>query len=471
MNIIVIVADQQRRDLVGCYGCADVRTPNIDRLASEGVVFDNAYTVTPICAPARASMLTGLRPVHHGITRNPESGEVAGWDFTINPVCYHQILKDAGYACSHVGKWHVGSELRATDCGAEGVHHPGYGYPAKHPHYQQYLAEGGLPPFSLKHEMRGRYSDGSEGTILRALQDQPVEASIPYYLAEQTIARIREAAGAGKPFNIRCDFWGPHVPYIIPEPYWSMYDDAAIPEWPNYRESFEDKPIIQSRYLDYWGIRDLQWSDWELLVRGAYGYTTLIDDQVGRILDTIAEVGLADDTAVIYTADHGGMVGGHRLADKGPFLYDEICRIPFVARIPGVTSAGARDANWIYNYDIMPTALELGGAGVPEGLDARSILPVLAGDETRQSVAYVEFHGHQVPYCQRSIRTETHKYIFNAPEMDELYDLAADPHEMTNVAADPAVGTVLGDLRARLYDFLRSTGDPIRAFYEDTRMK
>jgi len=250
-----------------------------------------------------------------------------------------------------------------------------------------------------------------------------------------------------------------------------MYDDVAVPEWPNFHESFEGKPEIQRRYLDYWGIRGLTWDDWELLVRGAYGYTTLIDDQVGRILAAIAELGLDEDTAVIYTADHGGMVGAHRLADKGPFLYDEICRIPFVARIPGITNPDTRNANWIYNYDIMPTALELGGAAVPDGLDAESILPILRGDESRTKVAHVEFHGHQAPYCQRMIRTETHKYVFNAPETDELYDLANDPHEMRNLVADSASSAILAELRSHMYLYLSRTGDPIRVFFEATRMK
>jgi len=471
MNILMIVSDQQRRDLVGCYGCTDVRTPVVDRLAREGVLFDNAWTVIPICAPARASMLTGLRPVHHGITRNPESGEVAGRDFPSEPVCYHNLLSARGYRSFHVGKWHVGTVLEPADCGAWGVYHPGYGYPAEHPHYREYLERRGLPPFRLTDAFHGRFHDGSRACVLSARQDQPVEAAIPYYLAEQAIENIRQVAADGQPFNLRLDFWGPHVPYLIPEPYYSMYDDVSVPEWPSFRETFEGKPRVQSDYLDYWGIQDLTWDEWERLVRGCFGYTTLIDDQVGRVLDVLRELGIEEQTAVFYTADHGGMVGAHRLCDKGPFMYDEILRVPLIAKIPGVTSAGTREATWVYNYDLMPTVLELAGAPAPEGLDAQSLLPVLRGDVSRENVAFMEFHGHQLPYTQRVVRTETHKYVFNGPDVDELYDLAADPHEMTNRVDDTSCRSVLRDLRERMDAFLRETDDPILRYFADSRLR
>ena len=249
-----------------------------------------------------------------------------------------------------------------------------------------------------------------------------------------------------------------------------MYDDTRIAEWPSFCETFDGKPRVQSDYLDYWGIRDFTWGEWERLVRGAFGYTTLIDDQVGRILSALSELGVEETTAVVYTSDHGGMVGAHRLCDKGPFLYDEICRVPLIAKVPGVTTPGAREAAWVYNVDLMPTVLELAGAPVPEGLDARSILPVLREGASREEVAFIEFHGHQLPYSQRLVRTPTHKYIFNGPDVDELYDLGADPHELTNLVADTGSAGVLKDLRERLHAFLREAGDPILRYYAGSRL-
>lgn len=471
LNILFIHTDQQRRDLIGCYGDDRVKTPHMDALAGEGVLFDNCFTPIPICAPARASLLTGLLPGHHGITRNSESGSPDGRDFLRQFPTFSEILNERGYDCTHVGKWHVGTRLKAEDCGFKGVHYPGYGYPSNHAHYREYLEQRGLPPFSLEKEFCGRYRDGSPGARLAGLQNQPEEAAIPYYLAEQTIAALQAAASSGQPFFSRIDFWGPHEPCFIPEPYFSMYDDLDLEPWPNFEESFENKPRAHRDYADYWSVQDFSWADWQKVVRAYYGYTTLIDAQIGRIIEALKTLGLYERTAIFMTSDHGGMLGAHRLCDKGPFLYDEILRIPFIARVPGVTEVGGRNANYIYNYDLMPTFLDVAGAPVPDGLDARSVLPVLRGEETREPVMFGEFYGHQCPVSLRVIRTERLKYVFNGADIDELYDLTNDPGELTNRVQDPAYRNDLAEMRGRLLERLKSTKDPILRYLDRSRVR
>ncbi len=471
MNVLLIQSDQQRRDSLGAYGNAIARTPNIDSLAREGVVFDHAFTPVPICSPARASLVTGLRPVHHGIIHNPESGTVAGRDFLKKPVTLAEIMREKGYRSTICGKWHVGTALPPSECGFEGVSYPGYGYPSEHPHYLEYLKGLGCD-FSYRDDFRGRPADGSRGLLFSATQVGPVEASVPYYLAEQAIVAIRRAAERKEPFFVRCDFWGPHAPYIIPEPYASMYDPADMPEWPNFRDDLSRKPSIQRTMKRYWGIQDFTWDDWSRLVAACYGYATLIDDQAGRLLRALEEADVAEDTAVIYTSDHGGMVGAHGLSDKGPHMYDEECRIPLVARVPGVTSAGRSDA-FVYNMDLMPTVLDLAGCGVPDGLDAASLMPILRGEReaVHGDAVFMEFHGHQGPYTQRLARTRNGKYVFNAPEFDELYDLADDPGEMRNLVDDASRADLLREMRELLARHIRDTGDPIWRFFYETRMK
>jgi arylsulfatase A-like enzyme len=222
----------------------------------------------------------------------------------------------------------------------------------------------------------------------------------------------------------------------------------------------------------YWGVDSFGWGQWSHLVAMCYGYVSLIDDQVARLMSTLEELGVAGDTAVFLTTDHGGMVGAHGLADKGPYLYDEICRIPLLACVPGMRS-GARSDAVAYNMDLMPTILELAGAPVPAGLDAASLVPILTGraGSVRDPVAYVEFHGHQAPYSQRMVRTPEAKYIFNAPAEDELYILTDDPHELVNRVADPACRDVLGRMRAVLGGELVKMEDPILRFYKATRLR
>ena len=395
MNILLIQSDQQRRDSLGAYGNTTVKTPNMDALCDDGVVFDNTFTPIPICAPARASLITGKRPVHHGILRNVESGAVGGRDFAEKETTLAEILKEKGYRSTLCGKWHVGTELTPAECGFEGVFHPGYGYPDKHPHYLEYLRGFGCG-FELADEVYSTYPDGSRGALLSATQVGPAEVSIPHYLVGQAIEAMENSVKRGEPFFVRCDFWGPHIPYIIPEPYTKMYDAADMPEWPNFRDELKSKPRIQRIMKEYWGVQDLKWQDWSRLVAMCYGYVSLIDEGVGRLLAALDKLGITDDTAVIYTTDHGGMVGSHSLADKGPHLYEEELRIPLVVKIPGMTN-GARSDAYVYNMDLMPTILEIAGADVPNGLDALSLMPIVRGEKenVRDRVAFVEFHGHQ----------------------------------------------------------------------------
>ena len=470
MNILLIQADQQRRDSLGCYGNRVARTPHVDRLAREGCTFDEAFTPIPICAPARASLITGKRPVHHGILRNPESGEIGGRDFVGEHRTVAEIVNRLGYRSTLCGKWHVGTRLTPAECGFEGVHYPGYGYPAEHRHYVEYLRGLGCA-FRLRDEVHGRRPDGSRGPLLAAVQEGPVEASVPYYVAEQACQAIRRSAERGEPFFVRCDFWGPHAPYNIPEPYAHLYRADDMVPWPNFADELGGKPRIQRAVKAYWGVQDFGWSEWSQLVAMCYGYVTLIDEQVGRLMTTLEELGLAADTAVFYTSDHGGMVGAHGLCDKGPHLYDEQCRVPLVARVPGAPEARRSDG-CVYNIDLMPTVLELAGAELPDDLDAASLLPIIRGDRdaVRPPVAYIEFHGHQCPYTQRLVQTPATKYVFNAPEQDELYDLTTDPGELVNLAGDPAHAERLAELRRLLLEHLEATDDPILRFYQGTRM-
>ncbi len=445
------------------------RTPHIDALAADGVVFDRAFTPIPICGPARASLITGKRPVHHGILRNCESGSVDGRDFAGTHATVAEIIAGKGYRSTLCGKWHVGTKLEPSACGFEGVFYPEYGYPDEHPHYLDYLKGLGCG-FELTKEFRGTYPDGSPGPLLSAIQKGPEEASVPHYVVNQAIEAMRNAAGAGTPFLVRCDFWGPHAPYIIPQRYAEMYDPADMPEWPNFADSLGNKPSIQKTMKEYWGVQDLAWDEWSRLAAMCCGYVSLIDDQVGRLLAVLEELGLTDDAAVFYTTDHGGMVGAHGLCDKGPYLYDEEIRIPLIARVPGAVR-GIRSDAVVYNMDLMPTVLELAGADVPGDLDASSLIPVIRGEKTavREPVAYVEFHGHQGPYSQRLVRTDDVKYVFNAADTDELYDLEADPGEMRNLIDDTGYASTLEEMRRTLLRYIIDTDDPIRRFFENSR--
>lgn len=267
---------------------------------------------------------------------------------------------------------------------------------------------------------------------------------------------------------LSCHWFGPHLPYLVPDAYYDLYDPDSVPLPASMAETFAGKPDVQRRYSEYWSSDSFDAAAWRKLIAVYWGYVTLIDHQVGRILDALKEHGLWDDTAVFFTADHGEFTGAHRLNDKGPAMYEDIYRIPALARVPGAP-AQVSDA-FATLTDLNPTILDLAGLPAPERCDGESLLPLLRGDEAgaaavrdRQEVV-AEFHGHHFPYAQRMIRDHRYKLVHNPESVHELYDLAADPYELHNVYEAPAYAGVRRDLAARLYRELLRRGDPAHSW-------
>lgn len=469
-NILLLLTDQQRRDSLGCYGNPICRTPHLDRLAAEGVRFEQAYTNTAICTAVRATLLTGLEPHQHGMLANFERNVGYPWELPAGLTPFSAYLRQQGYRCGVVGKWHLGL-TRGPECyGFEGTHFPGWDGPVTHPAYEAYLEERGLPRWSVRDEIRGVFPNGKPSLPMGGIYEGPVEGTYSYFLAELTIQRLRQYAADreahGRPFFLRTDFFGPHLPYYLPQKYADLYDPALVPPLPSMAETFEGKPRVHDWYHRHWAFDTYSWETWQKVVAMYWGYVTLIDEQIGRILAAMEELGLRENTVVFFSSDHGGFVGGHRLADKGPMMYDDIYRIPLLARWPGqaaagsVCDAGVCDA-MVTLMDLMPTFLDIAGAPIPSHVAGRSLLPLLRGQtppDWPQEV-YLQFHGHHFPYPQRGIRTRTHKLVVNPPDVNELYDLAADPHELRNVYDDPRYAEVRHDLLGRLYRHLVASGD------------
>ena len=458
-NLLVMLTDQQRIDTVGAYGSPICQTPVLDRFAQTAAVFDQAYTVCALCSPARASIYTGLYPHHHGMERN----EI---EFRDDARLVSQDLIDAGYVCSIVGKWRCGVDTLPRDVGVEGMSVPGYGNARKTPEYRAYLDRTGLEPAAVEAEGAG----WANNTVLMGRMSGPVEASVPYFLAEGAIAALRRYRDAGQPFLLFLNFWGPHAPYLPSEPYASMYDPAAIPPWPNFADTYEGKPVAHRRYRDSFygeGNPVRTWDEWSKWVARYYGFMTQIDAQMGRVLDALDELGLADSTAVIASTDHGEHAGAHGgVHDKEMLMYQETYHIPFMLRLPGQT-AGTRVAQPVTNLDITPTLLDLAGVEPQRPLDGRSLAPLARGEAQpeRGDTVLCVFNGHHILYQSRLVTDGAMKYIFNPTDYDELYDLHADPWELHNLIGDPAYAEALKALRVRMEAHLREAGDELVHIY------
>ena len=474
-NIVVLMSDQQRLDTVSCYGLNEVcRTPHIDALAARGVRFDSAFTPTAICSPARASFYTGLYPHKHGVTAN-------GLCLREGVRGLNHYLDEVGYRCGYAGKWHVDEQTGPTGYGFAGQDFMGYAFPGSdllpglqfgakprgHNPYADYLKERGFdPPPTVSHRFVGT-NPSNQAQEMFALHEGSVESCIEYFVAEEAIRVLDQVATDEQPFFLWANFWGPHSPSLVPEPYFSMYDPKAIPEHPGYAETFEKKPYRQQLIERLWGLGDYGWEGFQEIAARYFGHCTLLDDMVGRVVAHLERLGVLDDTIIVYTADHGDCLGAHKLIEKGEFMYDEIYRIPLVIAHPDCEAPGTACDEFVYLHEIMLSALDAAGLDVPADLDGQSFLPAMEGRpfaNGREEV-YCVFDRHFTVANQRMVRTRTHQFTFNSGDPGELYDLQRDPHQLDNVYGDPAYEAVRQDLMGRMDRYMEELGDPLRGWF------
>ena len=474
-NIVVLISDQQRLDTVSCYGLNEVcRTPHIDALAARGIRFDSAFTPTAICSPARASFYTGLYPHKHGVTAN-------GLCLREGVRGLNHYLDEVGYRCGYAGKWHVDEQTGPTGYGFAGQDFMGYAFPGSdllpglqfgarprgHNPYADYLKERGFdPPPTVSHRFVGT-NPSNQAQEMFALHEGPVESCIEYFVADEAIRVLDEVATGEQPFFLWANFWGPHSPSLVPEPYFSMYDPKAIPEHPGYAETFEKKPYRQQLIEKLWGLGDYGWEGFQEIAARYFGHCTLIDDMVGRVVAHLERLGVLDNTIIVYTADHGDCLGAHKLIEKGEFMYDEIYRIPLVIAHPDCEAPGTACDEFVYLHEIMLSSLDAAGLDVPADLDGQSFLPAIEGRpfaNGREEV-YCVFDRHFTVANQRMVRTRTHQFTFNSGDPGELYDLQRDPYQLDNVYGDPAYEAVRQDLIGRMDRYMEELGDPLRGWF------
>ena len=246
-----------------------------------------------------------------------------------------------------------------------------------------------------------------------------------------------------------------------------MYDPDDIPEHPSYCETFARKPYRQQLIEQLWGLGEYGWRGFQEIGARYFGHCTLIDDMAGRILAHLEQLGLADDTVVVFTSDHGDCMGAHKLIEKGEFMYDEIYRIPLVVAHPECREPGRVNDDFVYLHEITCSILEMAGLQVPEELDGHSFLPAMLGQDgpgARQEV-YCVFDRHFTVANQRMVRSRTHQLTFNASDPGELYDLVADPHQLDNVYGRPEYEEIRRDLLARMERHMQELNDPLYGWF------
>lgn len=441
-NILLIHSDQHRHDCLGVTGHPLVRTPHMDRLAREGVLFTHAFTPCPLCVPTRNSLLFGQWPAQHGAIGNQHT-EIPGPARPDLPT-FSQTLRDHGYYLGYVGKWGLHPQQLPTSYGF-------HDYVAADG-YERWRAAQGLPPMPRRNGWFGEVDPYATP-----------EQSRMAWGASETIRLLRAAAETGRPFFIRWDPSGPHLPNVVPEPYASMYSPAHIAPWPSFPDPLVGKPFIQAQQRRTWRLDGWTWEQWAPIVGRYLGDISLMDAQLGRVLEALDELDLAAETLVVYTCDHGDTCGAHGMIDKHYVMYDDVVRVPLILRWPARLPAGERrDAFITHALDLAATFCDAADVPAPSTFRGTSLLPKALGLQSGGEDVFSVYSGGQFGlYSQRMVRDRRWKYVWNATAEDELYDLAADPGELHNLAGEPSRRDELEGLRHRLVGWMQATDDPL----------
>ncbi|MGQ9632520.1 MAG: sulfatase-like hydrolase/transferase [bacterium] len=465
-NIFLIVTDQHSLHAISCYGAPVCRTPNIDGLAEDGIMFTNAYTPCALCTPARASLLSGLYPHNHGAIYNsgthlPFDEDRIGRGVEIYP----QRLIDQGYNIGYVGKWHAGLAKTARDVGFEGFSLRGYGNIWEAEDYKEYLRKRALtmPERVIEFVAEGE-NVGIGGGNFSGWLKGTIGAAPCHFLADKTIEILEGFSRDSSPFFLTCNFWEPHAPYLPTEDYKDLCDPKEIEPWQSFEDSLSGRPLIHRKYREivFPGASKAGWDIWSTVVARYWAQVMMIDAEIGRMIDALKGLGLYDNTMIVFTADHGDTVGIHGGAfDKGAMAYQEVYQIPLIVKMPSSAHASTTRDGFVSLIDLADTLCQAVGTKMSR-TDGKSLLPLIDDPKHPWRDDFVaEFHGHRIPYGQRIIWWRNFKYILNFADIDELYDLQRDPAEMQNLIWDRSYSDVLAEMRKRMLDNMKKTNDSL----------
>jgi arylsulfatase A-like enzyme len=457
------MTDDHPVSALSCYGNRILKTPNLDRLANEGVRFENCFNTNSLCAPARASVLTGCYSHINGVRGNSESLDAIE---RLNPELptFPQLLQKAGYQTGIAGKWHLSTDPVGFDywCVL-----PGQGL-----YFNPDFIENGR-----KKKINGHVTDIVTDIALDFLGKRD----------------------ASRPFCLVYNHKGPHRPFQPAPRHAQLFSDIELPHPATYNDDYRTRRIAQqaedmrfdvSLAGDYpdlpKNLSAKERKDWifQRFVKDHYRTTYGIDEGIGRVLDYLDKNGLAENTLVIYTTDNGFFLGEHGWYDKR-FMYEPSLKLPLLVRFPAGLKAGHVESRFAANIDFAPTILDFAGVAAPDEMQGTSLRPIVEGksaDNWRRSVYYTYYENswamrdalkknpsdpsfkyltpHRV-VPHRGVRTDTHKLIEYYGEGDywELFDLKTDPHELSNLYGKPAHAAVTSELKKELLRLRRQYGD------------
>jgi N-acetylglucosamine-6-sulfatase len=439
-NIIFILVDDLRWDDLGISGHPFVKTPNIDQLGREGALFRNAFITAPLCSPSRASFLTGQYPHTHGITDNVDRSQASHKLLT-----FPLLLQQSGYATAFIGKWHMGND------------------DSRRPGFDRWVSFKGQGSY-LNPEINEDGKDLKPGGYITDLLTGYATEFIkrqhnkPYliYLAHKAI----------HPEVMQHDDGSVNLAdaerFIPAERHRSLFTGAKIPRRPSAMRSPLNKPALQRKIGDLPSLGAGTATPDEAIL-GRLRSLMAIEEGVGEIIKTLKETNQLDNTVIVFTSDSGYFYGEHGLSVERRLAYEESIRMPLLIRYPLAVKAGTVRDEFALNIDLAPTLLELAGVSIPARMQGRSLVPLLKAARTEWRKSFlIEYYSDRVfPRIRqmgyKAIRNERWKYIhyFELEGMDELYDLKADPYEMTNLINHPDTAKVVEEMKREMQRLLK----------------
>ncbi|MCL2833084.1 MAG: sulfatase-like hydrolase/transferase [Treponema sp.] len=439
-QVVFLMTDTTRKDMLGCYGDSRMITPNLDKLAAEGIRFDKAYTCQPVCGPARSAIFTGLFPHSNGSVAN----SVALGD---NVKTIGQRLNDNGINCGYIGKWHLdGSDYFGNGVCPQGWNKK-YWYDMR-----TYLEE-----FSDEDRLKSRKPDSSFEPWMTA------EFTYAHRCSNRAIDFLNE--NRDKSFFLAVSYDEPHGPFLCPAPYNTMYKDFQIEDNPAYHDDLANKPMMQK----LWAGNRLGKSSEELR-RGEkhcqlyYGCNSFVDSEIGRVIDRVNQI--VPDALVIFTSDHGDMMGAHCLSSKNATAYKETANIPLIIR-GGEKGKVVNDP--CSHIDMVPTIMDYMGLPLPKVLEGKSMLPQIYDTKKKtNSTVFFEFTRYEIDHdtfgglqMMRAAVSDRYKMAIYLLDTDEFYDMENDPYEVHNLINDEKYSAA----RDKLHDEILAEMDRTRDLY------
>jgi arylsulfatase A-like enzyme len=463
-HIILIMTDQQRFDTIGSWGNDHMITPNMDRLAREGISFRQAYCPGATCVASRAAIFTGMYPHTTGVYSFDHWGNHRNWV---------EDLADNGYFCANIGKMHF------TPRDILGGFHERVivENPTNTTHDNGNADDDWGRFLSLNGQVRPNHRQDTDPDWMSKYQGVPWHLEEKYhsdvFIGDSAVSWIRDHKGS-KPVFLEVGLTGPHEPWDPLQRHLDMYDDKTLPNRVLREGELNEKPPQHQAHLEAFAeaggeakidLRRATDDDIDMMRRHYYAKITTVDEQVGNVMTALEEKGWLENSLIIFCSDHGEMLGDHGLAYKW-LMYDSITHIPLIIRTPGSVGNPSITEDLVSLMDLGPTILEAAGIDVPTYLEGRSLIPYIEGQEIEARAFVVCEDNYQI-----MMRTDSHKLVYYPGQVEgELYDLNADADELWNRWADAAHAEVKNQLLLRMLEWM-VTSNYYNAGYKRNRQR